>query len=60
MNQGTALIALAILDGLLTAAERIAQHVAKAKLEGLVTVAEQEERMARVDALRELVGLTKP
>ena len=60
MNRETALIAMALLDLLLTAAERIAGQIAQARKEGLVTVEEQQERLARVDAIRSIVGLPKP
>ena len=60
MNRETALIAMALLDLLLTAAERVASQIAQARTEGLVTVEEQQERLARVDAIRAVVGLPKP
>jgi hypothetical protein len=60
MNRESALIAMALMDLLLTAAERIASQIAQARAEGLITVEEQQARLARVDAIREQVGLPKP
>jgi len=60
MNRESALIAMALMDLLLTAAERIASQIAQARADGLITVEEQQARLARVDAIREQVGLPKP
>ena len=54
------MIALALMDLLLTAAERIASQIAQARKENLITVEEQQARLARVDAIRDQVGLPKP
>jgi len=60
MNRESAMIALALMDLLLTAAERIASQIAQARKENLITVEEQQARLARVDAIRDQVGLPKP
>jgi hypothetical protein len=44
--------ALAILDLLLTGADKVAEKVAEARRQGLISVDEQATRKAQIDALR--------
>lgn len=41
------------LDAAITAAEHLSTIVADLRKQGLITVAEQDERKARIDALRD-------
>jgi len=44
---------IAAVDAALTTVEHLSKMVARAKAEGLITVEEQSEQKARIDALRE-------
>jgi len=57
MTPAQAQLALALFDLLLTGLEKIGQQIAEAKKQGLITVDEQQARLARVDAIRQEVGL---
>lgn len=57
MTPVDAQIAIGLLDLLLTGAERIAGKVAEARKQGLISIEEQSDRKAQIDALRlELFG----
>lgn len=57
MTPTQAQLALALFDLLISGVEHVAKKIAQAKKEGLITVAEQQDRLNRVDAIRKEVGL---
>lgn len=52
--------ALAALDAALTVAEFIGRQIAEARQAGVISIAEQEARLAKIDQIRAEVGLPKP